>query len=756
MTGSTGTEPGASDERDRGDDAPGPGAEDASKAASDAGLATETTEPANRDGPVDEADALRLLTSGSEDAAERAEAAQAAALADLITERLQKDASGLRIGTLALFQDTVSFGGGFTVGGGPHGSSPSAVQCVPIEEDQQDAHITDFVPPAHYTAMLESLRASRLLILAVPPGTGREACAVNLLAEALAEDGAGTETTCHRVTDPVAVLSPGWKPHRKYAGYVTALDETDTEATRALNLNQLTSTAAALKSADCFMVVVTGPPRGALARAADRSSYVWRELGALDPYRIVERRVLGTSPDESAFKELQRVLASSGARDLLREQPQPDIAARVSSALRAGRDLAAEVARMRDPSDQVHQWFVRHDNPAAVCFALAAAVLEGSGYLTVADAAWKLYAAVTTDLGASPAPSPVALRFSDRLAHEQPWIVVDPPAAGKGGPPQVRFRSPLLRQTVLTYAWTSLDGYRGLVVDWLRQLLFRGRDTEVRAKAAVAAGVLAWSDPQHALHRYLRSWAGSQSWPLRQGAATALSVVAGRPEHSAWAWDLLDAWVTPGGSAADRRLAKTAATAVGGLLGRQDPRRAMDVLRTALGWRDDWANLLPVAWSAVHLIDQGCGRDVLSAFLQWSAPQDRSPMVSKTLSAFLFTALQPGSDTGASGARRSAPLPYLLARCSHFQPQLEELWARSLARRPVQDRALEALRTWVTTYGNGDRDVLGSLGPLITGIARRPGKHRDRLDYYLGQWAADPDRPSPAAAELLHAVRRLP
>lgn len=537
---------------------------------------------------------------------------------------------------------------------------------------------------------------------------------------------------------------------------MSVLDETDTEATHALDLNQLTATATALKSADCFMVVVTGPPRGALARAADRSSYVWRELGTLDPYRIVERRVLGASPDASGMAELRHVLASSGARELLREQPQPDIATRVSSALRAYRDLAAEVARMRDPSDQVHQWFVRHDNPAAVCFALAATVLEGSSYLTVADAAWKLYAAVASDPGASPAPSPVALRFSDRLAHEQPWIVVDPCGGRKGGPPQVRFRSPLLRQAVLTYAWTSLDGYRGHVVDWLRQLLFRGRDTEVRAKAAVAAGVLAWSDPQHALHRYLRSWAGSQSWPLRQGAATALSVVAGGRNTPHGPGTCSTSGWPPAARRPTMRLAKTAATAVGGLLGRQDPRRAMDVLRTALGWRDDWANLLPVAWSAVHLIDQGCGRDVLSAFLQWSAPQDRSPMVSKTLSAFLFTALQPGSDAGASGVRCSEPLPHLLARCSHFQPQLEELWARSLARKPVQDRALEALRTWVTTYGNADRDVLASLKPLVVGVARRPGKHRDRLDYYLGQWAADPDRPSPAAAELLHAVRRLP
>lgn len=89
--------------------------------------AEETAPPPARpgieeDGPVSESDALRSLASGGEESgAERAEALRAGAIADRIAERLNGDASGARIGTLALFNESVTFGGGFNSGevGGP-------------------------------------------------------------------------------------------------------------------------------------------------------------------------------------------------------------------------------------------------------------------------------------------------------------------------------------------------------------------------------------------------------------------------------------------------------------------------------------------------------------------------------------------------------------------------------------------------------------------------------------------------------------
>ncbi|MGM9439416.1 hypothetical protein ACTAF0_03650 [Streptomyces murinus] len=728
-----------------GEDTPPPGSE-GGPAASDG------------DGPVNETEALRLLTPSGPDAEERAEADHAALIADRIAERLREQAPGLSIHNLTLFNDTVSFRGGLAFGGTPDGSGRAEGGLVPIADDVQNAQVEHFVPPSRYPEILDALGERRLVVLAAGPGSGRYATAVNLLAEALALHATDAPSGgCHEVTEPEAVIAHDWIPPHKNAGYLLALEETERNAAaRDLDLNRLRATAAKVAETHSFMVIVTGPPQGALARAAEESPYVCVGLGDLDLVEVVRHRVLGPAPQPVEAARLEWELTASRALDALREQPRPEVAVRIARALRTGRDLAAEVARLRDPSGQVHQWFLRHDgregreDAADICFALSAAVHEGMGYLTVADAALKLHAAVM-----DPAPGPATVRFAARLTHEQPWLTMAPPDGSPNAAPRLRFRSPLLPQAVLSYAWTHLDGYRAPLVDWLRVSLWRAPDPAVRAQAAVAAGILAWSDPHHALHRFLKAWAGSKSVPIRQGAATALAVVAQRAEYTAWVWALLEQWVGTGGSALDRRLAKTAATAVRGLLGRQDPGRALAVLRAALDWRDDWGNLAPVAWSAAQLIDHGAEREVLAALLAWSAPQDLSPMVAKTLSVFLFAALQPYAGDGASGPSAGRP-PRLLTLAPEIAPRLEELWARALARKPVQDRALEALRVWIDEYASRDHAAFGSLRALLTGIARRPGKHRQRLDYWLARWAADPARSSPTAARLLHAVRELP
>ncbi|OIK24717.1 hypothetical protein [Streptomyces malaysiense] len=709
------------------------------------------------DGPVNETEALRLLTLGGQEAQERAEADHAASIADRIAERLREQAPGLSIHNLTLFNDTVSFRGGLAFGGAAGRAGRAGSGLVPITEDVRNAQVEHFVAPSRYPEILDALGEHRLVVLAVGPGSGRYATAVNLLAEALALHVAdGPPGGCHEVTDLGAATAHDWVPPHENAGYLLTLEEAAQDIVRDIDLSWLRATAAKVAKTHSFMVVVTGAPRGALARAAEESPYVCVELGDLDLVEVVRHRVLGPAPEPVRAARLERELSACRALDALREQPRLEVAVRIARALRTGRDLAAEVARLRDPSGQVHQWFLRNEgregqgDAAAICFALAAAVHDGMTYLTVADAALKLHTAVV-----DPAPDPAAIRFAARLAQEQPWLTMASPDGSPNAAPRLRFRNPLLPQAVLSYAWTHLDGFRAPLVDWLRVSLWRAPDPAVRAQAAVAAGILAWSDPHHALHRFLKAWAGSKSVPIRQGAATALAVVAQRAEHTAWVWALLEQWVGTGGSALDRRLAKTAATAVRGLLGRQDPRRALAVLRAALDWGDDWGHLAPVAWSSAHLIDQGAEREVLAALLAWSAPQDLSPMVAKTLSVFLFTVLQPYGGDGAAGPPAGRP-PRLLTAAPGLGPELEELWARALARKPVQDRALEALRVWIDQYASRDRAAFESLRVLLTKIARRPGKHRQRLDYWLARWAADPARPSPTAARLLHAVRELP
>ncbi|GAA2328563.1 hypothetical protein GCM10010431_58770 [Streptomyces kunmingensis] len=719
---------------------PGPSTEESPKPIEPRPLEEE------RDGPVSETDALRSLTTGAgPDDAERSEAQRASAIADLIAARLNTDASGTRIGTLALFNDTVSFGGGFRTGGaGSTVPVRRAGAVVALNSTELTEYTELFVQPEGYDTALEDLCEQALLVLTGPPGSGRAATAVNLLSEAMALGGS-QDGGCHRLLDPAALTEPGWEPPTKNCGYLAEVDDGPAGATK-FGVRPLASVAATLRAAGCRLILTGGHDLAlAVLGTAGTEAFARLELTPVDPLVILERRVLGHAPEPEARVRLQKLLKAGNAIGALREQPAARHAVQLASVITADGDLAATVAALRDPSNQVRAWFQQHRAPEAVAFAIAAAVLEESSYLTVAEAAVKLHSSLTP-----PEPAPPDLRFADRLGHEQQWIRLDSSA---GGPPRVRFRMALLGQAVLVHAWSTLDGRREAVLDWLRRLLGH-RDLEVRARASVAAGVLAWADHHYAVHRFLTGWAGSTSWPQRQGAATALSLAGSRPESSEAVWELLDQWARGGSSAYERRLAGTAANAVGGLLGRTDPDRAVGVLRSALDRGDDWGTLPTVAWGGVHLIHQGRTAALLNAYLEWSEPRDLSPMVVKTLSAFVFAASKPYEPPAASTDTRGVPgVPMLLSSLPAHSAQTAELWARALARRPVQDSALAVLREWVDTYvplcpGGFDR-----LAALLADVAHRPGKHRERLLWWLDKWATDRDRPSANASALRRRIR---
>ena len=715
--------------------------------------AKDATRPSGEepDGPVSESDALRSLTSDAgHDAAERSEARRASAIADLIAERLNSDASGTRIGTLALFNDTVSFGGGFHTGAA-RGTSTSrrAGTMVAIDSTELVEYTQLFVQPEGYDKALDDLCAQPLLVLTGPPGSGRTATAVNLLSEATALSGSN-DGGCHRLLDPSVLTEPGWEPPMKNCGYLVEVDEGPAGA-RDFRARQLSSVAAALRTSGCRLVL-TGGHDLALAAAGTSGSEAFsrHELAPLDPLVILERRVLGHAPEPEARARLSALLKADNVLSGLREQPAARHAVHLASVITAGGDLTAAVAALRDPSDQVRFWFQQHRAPEAVAFALATAVLEESSYLTVAEAAVKLHAALS-----APEEAPPDLRFADRLGHEQQWIRLDSTnlgPLGAGGPPQVRFRGALLSQAILLYAWSTLDGRREAFLEWLRRLLGH-RDLEVRARASVAAGVLTWADHHYAVHRFLTGWAGSTSWPQRQAAATALGVAGSRSESAEAVWKLLDSWARGGSSAYQRRLAGTAANAAGGILGRTAPDRAVGVLRKALDRGDDWGTLPSVAWGGVHLLHQGQGTALLDAYLDWSGPMDLSPMVVRTLSAFVFAVSQPyehpSVGTEASGIDG---VPLLLSSLPEHGEQLSELWARALARRPVQDTALPALREWIDTYAPLCPGSLDRIAALLSDVARKPGKHRDRLLWWLNKWAEDRDRPSANAGRLRRRI----
>jgi hypothetical protein len=212
-------------------------------------------------------------------------------------------------------------------------------------------------------------------------------------------------------------------------------------------------------------------------------------------------------------------------------------------------------------------------------------------------------------------------------------------------------------------------------------------------------------------------------------------------------WELLAGWAA-GGPAPNRRLPTAAALAAGGLLGTSDPERALAVLRAVLDRgldRDDWGLLPPVSLALSQLAEAGHVAPVLAALLERSARQDTSPEVVQALAAFVTVARQVPAD---------APLPALLAAAPDHRAALAELWARALARQPVQPVALAALREWLDSHAATDRAARHAVFELIAGIARLPGRNRERLEWHLDVWAKDPKKPSDMSRRALSVLAR--
>lgn len=711
------------------------------------------------DVPLSQEDALRALRREAVSSRGQAESARMSAITDHLLERLQEQAGGLRIGTLALFNDSVRFGGGFntatgstTPGTGSGGTGARGTEALTM--DWIGGHVDDFVRPDDFDRLLDVLCRDRILILARSAGSGREAMAVNLLAEALAL-GTGREGRMVRLGVNESFADPDWKPEESDRGLLVALDHTAgrndrTAPERMVTPEWVDRMRRALQSCGSYLVVITHPPQGALLETAARTDVVATGGGWVDPVAIVLRRTLGEAPGERESQELLARLGQSGALDLMSGDPSPRTAVALASGMREGRDLTGLVLNLGDPSTRVQQWFADHHGAEEIGFALATAALHDARYLAVSDAAVTLHALLTEEQAAPP-----ALRFHEFL-RTSPWIVLVEPEAGERGHPRVRFREPRTQQAVLAYAWNHLDGQRTALVRWLRHLVTH-RDVDVQARACVATAVVVAQDLEHALHRFIDQWAGHPSVYSRRAAGTILGVVSEDPEWTEEIWDLLYTWADRPGTVTERRKAATSALVAGGPPGRRDPESAMDVLLAALGEEDSWDSLTHVAEAMTSLVGHGRTAQVLAALLDWSAPQDASPLVLKSLLSFCYvagaaTVPEPAGTSvrGRGRGRRKTP-PLLLDHSEQHLRPLAELWKRALARKPVQEVALDVLRGWVE-HADAAPGGRAALLRLLTGVAAGGDRHRERLRYWLGRWSKERGEASAVAVELLHAI----
>lgn len=665
--------------------------------------AGEPAEPASRD------EALNQLRG---DSAERTDTVRGGEILTRGIARLGDPGASMTV-----FQGDITVEGDMVTGrrGGPR--RPTRVL---LTDEHVDNHIEYVVPPAGAAEIADIVADTNVGVVSGARRTGRETVALSTLDTVLRR--AGLPRRIYLLSGHV-LGNGSWRVPVQRCGFLIV----DGSGCDTVDDAWLAHASRALQDAGSYLVVVTGPLKGALATAANRADHVLEDLDIPEPMEIVTLRLTGMVPwlPES---ERRAALELPALAELLEERGEPGFVTRVAVAvadtLRTGGDLAETVARLRDVDGQVREWLGDEPTHQELAFTLATAVLEESTFLNVADAAVSLAAALG---GGGSAP-----RYRRSLFAERTWIEHHTP---EGGPPIVRFRHADLRRAVLTWIWYEMDGARQKILDWLGRLA-DDPDVEVRARAAVAAGVLAGTDFDHGLHRYLRPWAAAGSAAKRQSAALALNVVGSTTGHADRVWEHLERWadqVRFGGK--PTALPASAAFAACGRMGEQDPRRALRLLRTLIR-HGDWGLLEPVALSANLLLERGQAAEVLDALVEWSEPGADEAELTKALTVFVFAA-----DGGADD--RSVLVP---AVPTHIEA-LTELWGRALAAPTVRPAALDALRGWVRGL-DADPAALPGVLTMLAGVADRGHQDFNRLRHALADWATDPDAPSVAAADI--------
>ncbi|QQQ80219.1 hypothetical protein IOD16_18630 [Saccharothrix sp. 6-C] len=655
--------------------------------------------------------------------------------------RLMDDASGIdvtralaiaaqlgrgRVDNVNVFRDGITVQGNF-LAGSARKSRPRRPTAVPVDATQL-ADIGNYVRPDGFEAGTAALANSHLVVLAGQARTGRRSRALAMLDEVL-----GGARHPDVVELPVSVLgSPQWQPPARGRGFVV-LDQPTRGAHAAHRLDDtwLTRVSGLLRDQDKFLAVITGPLEGNLASAVHRFEHVLDDLALPDPLEIVRKRVTTAEP-QMAGPRFDELVAQAQLVDVLAERDDPHFATRVAhvlvESLRLGTDPRQEVARLRNPHEQVAEWLSAPPVLSEIAFVTATAVLEQLTYLWVVDAAVQLSRALGGSAGST-------LRYSRMLGAERTWIKRTTHASG---PETLRFRHGDLREAVLVGLWLQMDGARGKVVAWLSRLAAHP-NVEIHARAADAAGVLAAVDFEYGIDQLFLPWAMDRSAVLRQGAALGLDVAGALSGEVGAFWAHVQRWADELGSTArSRNLADTAALAAAGRLGAADPERALNVLRSLVR-NPEWAPLTSVSITARTLLESGVTTPLLEALLDWSGTPSDEQTTAKALTVFTYAVRH----TGGPGD----VLPTLLSGPERHLDLLAELWGRALSCALVREIAENTLHEWVTA-ADGSCVPRRALLDVLAGIADRSDDDFAVLEDLIVTWAFDTDSPSPTAAHF--------
>ncbi|NYI05848.1 hypothetical protein [Allostreptomyces psammosilenae] len=602
---------------------------------------------------------------------------------------------------------------------------------VPPKELEELAAV--FEPTSRFDEALALLRQDRVLVLRGPQSSGRRATAWRMLHE--------------HVPGRVATLDPGIDL-RHLAEHLrpewgNALCDPITTRDAPLRDVHLRAVRDRLHHDGGYLVVTVD----LTADLDGIDPIVWEPPPARAVLRAHLRKLLSDQPPG----ECVRLLELPQTQTYISGAPAPREAAgfaRLLAAHARGETTEDQLAAYGHAAVEatVDRWFGRGADPGLRdrAFLIALAVLDGSPYPLVAELGDDLYRELRTVEASDGATGLAVFATSPRqrldMAHAEEYGgVVESPW---GALPQrmVRFRDQHAWQAVLQHVWMSHPTARAPLLRWLSAL---GRDHRalVRIRTAVAAGVLAHSDPFTALDRLILPWAKSSRPADRQRAAWALCSAAEHGLHTV-VWRLLHDWSLNGDEG--RRWTATRAYAV---LGGEVPEAALrdiEAMARTMSGGEESSLRSALAQTLETLLRGPASATVLEHLHHWS--EGSGTVAELAITAFLRACQH------REALREQRWWPALLrAMSTPAHAHVVALWRVALGDRRTSRAAQDRMREWVI-WADNDIRVAEALAELMVELAVTE-READRLDYLL-RTALTPERTEPAVARrLLEALR---
>ncbi|WP_031043164.1 hypothetical protein [Streptomyces sp. NRRL F-5650] len=577
-----------------------------------------------------------------------------------------------------------------------------------LDAGEADAVLASYVEPACFEEAVTALQRDGVVVLVGPPGTGKRAAAVALVATA----AGGSEYVVLSPGRSLEELANGRVEFTKGVGYVL-LDRMHEKPSGSADFDWRRVRDTVREHGAHLVVTTVHEVQGRPPESVRHVPWQIPDLAAVLRVRLTRARCAPETVERSVelIPAGCRIAEVVAAADRIGRGDEPDVVWR-----ECGSGAAAPV---RD-------WFAEDRSPQEWAEVTTLAFVTGAGYRDFETCQQWL------EQWVAPAfPEPVdeaaaaeaARRAADRRLSltRNSLVAVEERKSGALTRTALVFPHPQYRQWVLRELWaTRSTAYWNGVRDWLTELLRSGRaGLEMQLSVAQGLALLTPSAFDEVAENYLHPWASGVAGSAGRSTATlVLQCMCLDESLAAVALTVARGWAR----SYDPQLRSTAVAAFSGALGVRFPTDAVHTLLRLAGRHGGRGAEAAFALAGLVAVLAECRQDTGAVFrpLAYRLRALRDTLAGHLKDGILDTTL---TVLRARDARTGRPVcADVLVHHPEQTEKIGELWAGVLGNLPRRARALQGVRATLRALSAVSEDperVAADFGAAV-GAALRP------------------------------------